>query len=183
MERLQKEMGSKTAFLSTLKNNPLPHALEITMISYSSFAQVQDLAERIEKLDLVESVEYGQGWLGRFLRLFNLFKMTGYAMCSLFLLIALFITSNTVRLAFYARKTEVEIMRLVGATEGFIKTPFYVEGVFQGFLGGLLGLGLLLGGYLALSSGITRNLGSYIYMDIDFLSWQAMAVILFPVLF
>ncbi|WDP91305.1 MAG: ABC transporter permease [Desulfobacter sp.] len=179
LARLQKEMGSKTEFLSSLKTNPLPHALEITMVSYSSFEEVKALADRIESIDLVDSVEYGQGWLGRFLRLFNLFKMTGYAMCSLFLLIALFITANTVRLAFYARKTEVEIMRLVGATEGFIKTPFYVEGVFQGFLGGLLGMGLLLAGFLTLSSGITRNLGSYVYMDIRFLSWQAMAVILF----
>ncbi len=179
LERLKTEMGSKTEFFSSLKVNPLPHALEITMASYSSFDQVQGLAERIEALDTVESVEYGQGWLGRFLKLFTLFKMTGYAMCSLFLLIALFITANTVRLAFYNRRMEVEIMRLVGATEGFIKTPFYVEGLFQGFLGGLLGMGLLLAGYLTLSSGITQNLGSYVYMDIRFLSWQATAVILF----
>lgn len=179
LERLQKEMGSKTEFFATLKENPLPHALEVTMGSFSSFDRVRELAARIEGLDMVDSVEYGQGWLGRFLKLFNLFKMTGYAMCSLFLLIALFITSNTVRLAFYSRKTEVEIMRLVGATEGFIKTPFYVEGLLQGFLGGALGLLILLAGFTALSSGITQNLGSYVYIDIRFLSWQAMAVIMF----
>ncbi len=179
LERLQKEMGSKTEFFTTLKQNPLPNAIEISMVSLTSYDQVQDLAARIEALDLVDSVEYGQGWLGRFLKLFNLFKMTGYAMCSLFLLIALFITSNTVRLAFYSRRTEVEIMRLVGATEGFIKTPFYVEGLLQGFLGGALGVIILLAGYLTLSSGIAQNLGSYVYVDIRFLSWQAMVVILF----
>lgn len=178
LERLQKEMGSKTAFVSSLKVNPLPHAIEITMVSYSSFEQVQALADRVEALDMVDTVEYGQGWLGRFLKLFNLFKMTGYAMCSLFLLIALFITANTVRLSFYSRRTEVEVMRLVGATEGFIKTPFYVEGLFQGLLGGLFGLGILSAGYLTLSSGITQNLGSYVYLDIRFLSWPAMIVIL-----
>ncbi len=179
LEQLQKEMGSKTQFFSSLKINPLPHAIEITMVSYSSFKQVQDLANRIQTLDKVASVEYGQGWLGRFLKLFNLFKMTGYAMCSLFLLIALFITANTVRLAFYNRRVEVEIMHLVGATEGFIKIPFYVEGLFQGLLGGLMGVGILLAGYLALSSGIKYNLGSYVYLDIRFLSWQALTVILF----
>ncbi|MDD9301918.1 MAG: ABC transporter permease [Desulfobacter sp.] len=179
LERLKQEMGSKTGFFSSLKTNPLPHAIEITMVSYSSFDQVKALAEKIEALDMVASVEYGQGWLGRFLKIFNLFKMTGYAMCSLFLLIALFITANTVRLAFYARRTEVEIMRLVGATEGFIKTPFYVEGLFQGFLGGLMGVGILLAGYMTLSSGITQNIGSYVYVDIRFLSWQALGVILF----
>lgn len=179
LERLKQEMGSKTEFFASLRTNPLPHAIEITMVSYSSFDQVQNLADRIETLEVVDSVEYGQGWLGRFLKLFNLFKMTGYAMCSLFLMIALFITANTVRLAFYARKTEVEIMRLVGATDGFIKTPFYVEGLFQGFLGGILGMIILLAGYLTLASGISQNLGSYVYIDIRFLSWQAMAVILF----
>ncbi len=179
LERLQKELDTKSEFLSSLKTNPLPHALEITMTAYTRFDQVKDLARRIETLDLVDSVEYGQGWLGRFLRLFNLFKITGYAMCGIFLLIALFITANTVRLAFYARKTEVEIMRLVGATEGFIKTPFYVEGVCQGLLGGLLGLGLLLVGFLTLSSGMRQNFGIYAYLDIRFLSWQTITLILF----
>lgn len=179
LERLQNEMGAKTRFFSTLRENPLPHAMEITMTPFSSFEQVQSLAGQIEALELVESVEYGQGWLGRFLKLFNLFKMTGYAMCSLFLLIALFITSNTVRLAFYSRRIEVEIMRLVGATEGFIKTPFYVEGLLQGFLGGIFGILILLAGYYTLAAGISQNLGAYVYLDIRFLSWPAMAVILF----
>ena len=179
LARLEKEMGGKTRFFETLKDNPLPHAMEITMVSFSSFDQVRALAERIEALDTVESVEYGQGWLGRFLKLFNLFKMTGYAMCSLFLLIALFITSNTVRLAFYSRRTEIEIMRLVGATEGFIKTPFYVEGILQGFFGGCLGMVILLAGYQTLLSGIAQNLGAYVYLDIRFLSFPAIGIILF----
>jgi len=179
LERLKKEMGAKTRFLSTLQENPLPDAIEITMTAHSSFERIQQAAARIEALDIVDTVEYGQGWLGRFLKLFNLFKMTGYAMGGLFLMIALFITANTVRLAFYAKQTEVEIMRLVGATDGFIKTPFYIEGLCQGFIGGVLGMILLLAGYLALSSGISRNLGAYVYLDIHFLSWQAMAIILF----
>jgi len=179
LERLKKEMGSRTQFLSTLQENPLPDALEITMTAYSNFDQIQTAADRIEALDIIDTVEYGQGWLGRFFKLLNLFKMTGYTMSGLFLIIALFITANTVRLAFYARQTEIEIMRLVGATDGFIKTPFYVEGLLQGFLGGILGIIILLSGYLTLSSGISQNLGAYVYLDIHFLSWPAMAIILF----
>ena len=179
LERLKKEMGGHTAFLTTLETNPLPHAMEITLTSFSSVDQVRALADRIEALEAVESVEYGQGWLGRFLKLFNLFKMTGYAMCSLFLLIALFITANTVRLAFYSRRTEIEIMRLVGATEGFIKTPFYAEGIVQGFFGGVLGILILLAGYHTLLPGINQNLGAYVYLDIRFLSLPAMGMILF----
>ncbi|WP_321495262.1 permease-like cell division protein FtsX [uncultured Desulfobacter sp.] len=179
LEKLRKEMGSNTQFLSTLQVNPLPDAIEVIMNSHSSFDQIQQAADRIEALDIVDAVEYGQGWLGRFFKLFNLFKMTGYAMSGLFLMIALFITANTVRLAFYARQTEVEIMRLVGATDGFIKTPFYIEGLLQGFIGGILGISILLAGYLALSSGVSQNMGTYVYLDIHFLSWQAVAIILF----
>jgi len=179
LDKLKKEMGSRTEFFKTLKTNPLPDAIEIKMKTHGSFEQIQEFARQIEALDMVENVEYGQGWLGKFLNIFNLFKMTGYAMCGLFLFIALFITANTVRLAFYSRRLEVEIMRLVGATEGFIKTPFYVEGLFQGFIGGVLGLVILLAGYLTISSGIAENLASYVYTDIRFLSVKAILIILF----
>jgi len=96
----------------------------------------------------------------------------------LFFLIALFITANTVRLAFYSRQLEVEIMRLVGATETFIKAPFYVEGLLQGFFGGIIGLAILLISYLMISPGITQNLASYIYFDIRFLSVQMILLII-----
>ena len=179
MEKLKKDMSSQSTFLNTLKDNPLPDALEIRIKSYDSFAKVQKFAQSIKAIEIVDDVEYGQGWLGKFLKIFNLFKITGYAMCSLFFLIALFITSNTVRLAFYSRRLEVEIMRLVGATETFIKAPFYVEGVLQGFFGGVIGLAILLISYLTIASGISQNLASYGYFDIRFLSFQMIVLIIF----
>ncbi|MCD4675371.1 MAG: permease-like cell division protein FtsX [Desulfobacula sp.] len=179
LNKLKKDMSSQSAFLKTLKENPLPDAMEIKMKSYNSFEEVQKFAQSIKAIEIVEDVEYGQGWLGRFLKIFNLFKFTGYAMCSLFFLIALFITANTVRLAFYSRKLEVEIMRLVGATETFIKAPFYVEGLLQGLFGGLLGLAILLITYLTISSGFTQSLASYLYFDIRFLSVKMIVLIIF----
>lgn len=179
LEKMKQTMSSHSAFLATLQDNPLPDAVEIKIKSYASFEQIQALAEQIKALDSVEDVEYGQGWLGKFLNVFNLFKITGYAMCSLFFFIALFITANTVRLAFYSRRLEVEIMRLVGATETFIKAPFYIEGVVQGFLGGLLGLAFLLAAYFTVSTGIAQNLSSYVYFDIQFLSLKTIGIIIF----
>ncbi len=179
LEKLKKDMSERSAFLKTLKGNPLPDALEIKVKAYDSFEEIQKIAKAIKALDLVEDVEYGQGWLGKFLNIFNLFKITGYAMCSLFFLIALFITANTVRLAFYSRKLEVEIMRLVGATETFIKAPFYVEGLLQGFMGGILGLVILFITYLMVSSGITQSFASYVYFDIRFLSIKTISLIIF----
>ncbi len=177
-EKLKKDMSSQSTFLNTVKVNPLPDALEIRIKSYNSFEKVQKLAQGIKDIEIVEDVEYGQNWLGKFLKIFTLFKITGYTMCSLFFLIALFITANTVRLAFYSRKLEVEIMRLVGATEAFIKAPFYVAGLLQGFLGGILGLIILLIAYLTMVSNITQTLASYVNIDIYFLSIQMIILII-----
>ena len=178
LEKLKKEMSDRSGFFDTLKENPLPHALEIRMGKMDTYEEVSAFARRIEDLPLVESVEYGQGWLGRFLKILNLFKTTGYTMCSLFLLIALFITANTVRLAFHSRELEVEIMRLVGATESFIKTPFYVEGAIQGFLGGVFGLGILLAAYVSISSGMARNPAVQALIDFRFLSFEAVVILI-----
>ncbi len=178
LEKLKAEMGGQTAFLDTLEENPLPHALDIQMADTRDFEQIRAMAEGIAALEWVESVEYGQGWLGRFLRLFNLFKITGYIMGGLFLLIALFISANTARLAFYARQREVEIMRLVGATEGFIKAPFYVEGMIQGLMGAAMGLLILLGGYTAVASGLRRDLAAYVHLDLHFLSIGTIGLVL-----
>ena len=179
LKKLKTDLSERTAFLKTLEGNPLPNALEVKIKSTGSFEKIQEAAEQIKSMDLVDDVEYGQGWLGKFLNIFNLFKVTGYAMCSLFFLIALFITANTVRLAFYSRKLEVEIMRLVGATDSFIKAPFYMEGILQGFFGGVLGLVILFFTYLMLASGITQNIASYIYFDIQFLSVKTVLMMIF----
>jgi cell division transport system permease protein len=179
LEQMKKQMGFHSQFLDTLNENPLPHALEIRMKTRGGFDQVAAVAHKIEALDRVESVEYGQSWLARFLEFFKLFRITGYVMAGLFLLIAFFITATTVRLVFYARQSEIEIMRLVGATNRFIKTPFYVTGMIQGFVGGILGLVILVAAFFTVSSGIAQSLGGSFFLDIRFLSVKAMGLVLF----
>lgn len=177
---LKTEMGTESAFLETLEKNPLPHALEIRINGDAlEWDGITGFAGAVEKLPHVESVEYGQRWLGRFLVFFNLFRITGYAMSSLFFMIALFITANTVRLALYSRREEVEIMRLVGATDRFIVTPFYIEGLIQGTLGGIAGLLILWVTFFAISSNLGNDVASKMMFEVHFLSFKYWVLIIF----
>ena len=145
LANLRQQMQHQASILDSLANNPLPDAFEIRMNTASrEWTRVEALAQGLETLEAVTDVEYGQRWVERFVTVFHLFRLTGYTMGGLFFLASVFIVGNTVRLILYARREEVEIMRLVGATEGFILMPFYLQSLIQGALGGMLGLLTLL---------------------------------------
>ena len=151
MRKLQSQMQRHSALLDNLKANPLPDAFEVFLESSSRDTTAMALlAERIAALSSVAQVEYGQQWIHRFTNIVNLFRLAGYGIGGLFFITAVFIVANTIRLVLYSRRDEIEIMRLVGATDRFIKIPFYLQGMIQGGCGTLFGLGTLFGGYYAL---------------------------------
>jgi len=170
LQRLKNQMKRQPSLLENLKENPLPDAFEIRLgESFQNRNRVEALAQRLSSLVQVEDVEYGQIWLGRFMSIINLFRLTGYAMGGLFFLAAVFIVANTIRLVLYSRREEVEIMRLVGATDGFIKAPFYIEGLIQGALGGMIGLAVLFVIFLLVSLNVEQGLTAGLFA-IRFLS-------------
>lgn len=161
MERLKGQMPHHSALLENLKENPLPDAFEVTLEAGArDSAQLQFLSERIQALEPVEEVEYGQQWIQRFSSVINLFSIAGYGIGALFFMATVFIVANTIRLVLYSRRDEIEIMRLVGATDRFIKIPFYLEGMIQGALGTTIGLVALYIGYFSLSSHFQPSLAS-----------------------
>lgn len=166
---LKKQMKRQSSLIEDLKENPLPDAFEIrAKTSSQSEDIIERLATRLESLPQIDEVEYGQKWLGRFMNIFNLLKITGYAMGGLFFMAVVFIVSNTIRLVLYSRRDEVAIMRLVGATDRFIKAPFYIEGIIQGALGGIIGLITLFVGYMFISYNVELDL-SFGFSTIRFL--------------
>jgi len=159
MDLMQARMPRQSSVLLHLRENPLPDAFELTLVAESnSLDKVEFIAKKIEGLPSVSDVEYGQQWIDRFSSFFNLFKLAGTGMGVLFLMAVVFIAANTIRLVLYSRQEEIRIMRLVGATDRFIKFPFYLEGLFQGLLGSLAGLGGLYAAFFAISTKFGQTL-------------------------
>ena len=178
LQRLKEQMKRQSSLLDDLQENPLPDAFEVQLTDdFQNQDKVETLATRLESLSQVDEVEYGQVWLGRFTNILNLFRLTGYTMGALFFVATVLIVANTIRLMIYSRREEVEIMRLVGATDGFIRAPFYVEGLIQGALGGIIGLGSLFVIFMFISSNVDKSLTASLF-TIRFLSWKAFLGIL-----
>lgn len=175
---LKVQMKRQISLIENLDRNPLPDAFEIQMVpTGQTWEKIETLAAHIQSLSMIDDVEYGQAWLGRFSNMFNLFQFIGITMGVLFFMVTVFIIANTIRLALYSRREEIEIMRLVGATDAFIKIPSYMAGLIQGAVGGVMGLITLYISFLLISANIEQNFSTYV-VDIRFLSGKAILWIL-----
>jgi cell division transport system permease protein len=167
---LKNQMKRQLSLVENLDRNPLPDSFDVFMNPETqTWERVETLASFIMNIGCIDDVEYGQAWIGKFTNVFNLFRFIALTMGVLFFMVTVFIVSNTIRLALYSRREEIEIMRLVGATDVFIKIPSYLAGMIQGGVGGLIGVMVLYISYLLISSNIEQNFSSYV-VNIRFLS-------------
>ena len=179
LEQLQRDLASSGVILSDLGENPLPHTLEILLSpSLDTLDDVEAFAAAAQQKAHVQEVVYGHGWVETFLPMVNTLNMGALGLGSLFVLMALFVSANTVRLAFCAKQEEIEIMRLVGATDAFINTPFYLEGMLQGFCGGTVGLAILFFLFRWVRGEIPQEASFIPLLDIQFLSFPVVALIM-----
>jgi cell division transport system permease protein len=150
---LKKALGAGAGLLNGMSHNPLPASFEIVFKNIeSSEADPDRLVKALEKIDGVAEVQYSQDWLKRFEGIMDLVKLIGFVLGGLLCIGVLFIVTNTIKLTIYTRKHEIEIQKLVGATDWFIRMPFLLEGIIQGVLSGIFSLLILLSGYLFLST-------------------------------
>ena len=177
LENLKKEMLRQKGILDNLKNNPLPDSFEVYLTKdKKNFEKIEALAGRIEKFQAVSEVEYGKEWIGKFARVIAISRLAAICIGSMFFMVTVFIVANTIRLALYSRKDEIEVMQLVGADNKFIKSPFYIQGFLHGAAGGLGGLGLLTLLYFLFTMNIGANTPA-LMIKIKFMSFESALII------
>jgi cell division transport system permease protein len=127
-----------------LGENPFPASLEVTLRpDHRSPEEVQRFVHAHERAPGVEEVQYDLLWIQRLSTAVRLVRGVGGFLGGILTLAGIFTISNVIRLTVYARQDELDIMRLVGATQAYVRGPFVVEGMVQGGLGGLISVGLL----------------------------------------
>jgi len=126
--------------MSLLTENPLPDKLRIKVKAPETVAAV---AASAQKMPGVANAVFGQDLVARMLRLGSVLRGVGIGVIVVFVLVAGIIISNTIRLTVFARRREIAIMQLVGATNTYIRMPFICEGLLDGVLGAVIALALL----------------------------------------
>jgi cell division transport system permease protein len=146
LERFRNGVGRGAALLEGLDENPLPASLEILLVPERRSPEgMRIVAESIEGLPGIADLASGQDWVDGYLRAIALVRGTGIGLGVILALATLLIVTNTIRLAVFARRDELEILWLVGASRSFMNTPFLIEGFVQGAIGGTVAVVLLYG--------------------------------------
>ena len=128
-------------------NNPLLDSFELKL---KDVEQIKDMANKIKKMDKVNSVSYGEDMVNQLITIFDVVKKVSIIAVLALIIVTAFLIANTIKLAIYARKREIEIMRLVGASNISIKIPFVIEGLFLGLIGSILPIIITVYGYISL---------------------------------
>ncbi len=136
-QRFQEEFGQNV--YEVLEFNPFPPSIVIHLNEgYLTPAAISKLKNRLELMANVDEVFYKKPLLEKIDKYVQIVYILAILVGLVIIIIAIGLIFNTIRLTIYARKDMIHIMRLIGATEGFIRKPFLVEGILQGFLGGIL---------------------------------------------
>ncbi|MFQ6037811.1 MAG: cell division protein FtsX [Candidatus Aminicenantales bacterium] len=181
MERFLGKFPELQDIVKNLETNPFPPSFEVTLKEKNfTYQQTQPFIQNIRQLSGIEDVQFNREWVEKMRSLSRLARAVGFFLGGILVLASFFIVSNVIKLNVFARKDEIEILRLVGGTNFFIRIPFLTEGVILGVLGGALSLLLLFliirlfPFYLGSSLGVLNELVNFRYLTFA----QCLAMIL-----
>jgi cell division transport system permease protein len=158
LAKARRELGE---FEDVFEGAILPASIDIRLRpGHRDPATVRQVAKRVREYDFIEDVRFGEEWVIRLHQLRNIAGATGVVLGLAFAAVAVIIIGATIRMTVLARSKEIAIMRLVGATDGFIRRPFLIQGFIKGVVGGALAL--------VLTWGATRLIEEYLRFDTVF---------------
>ncbi|NLV71182.1 MAG: ABC transporter permease [Actinobacteria bacterium] len=177
LQRLKEDYADSPEIFESLTSNPLPASFEIALVDPQT---VDIVAARFEGDSIVDEVRYGKEIADKLFAFTDQARNFMLIFIVLLGIVAILLISNTIRLSIFARKREVEIMKLVGATNWFIRWPFLIEGITVGFLGALVATAVVLGLNHYLVGTVSDNL-AFLAMPLDAVPYVLVTVILLAV--
>lgn len=162
-KELRQEMQSSSSLLeSTMSEwsddeNPLKDTFQVKV---KDLEQISDTASTIEKIEGVDTVNYGETMVSRFLTAFKAIEKGTILAVVLLILVTVFLIVNTIKLTIFSRKREISIMRLVGASNFTIKMPFVIEGMVLGLIGSIIPVLIVIYGYYGIYNHFNGQLFS-----------------------
>jgi len=177
-ERFRGQLGVNSDVLDDMPHDFLPPSIEITPLhSLRGLSRIKLFSDYLAKLPGAQQVQYGQEWIERFHSFTQVLRLVVLLSGSLLMLTTVFMVSYTIRLTIMGRVDELRLLKLVGATNNYIRMPFMLEGFLQGLLGSALGLAALFVLFLWISHRVTGpELLSMVHFS--FFSPGAVAVII-----
>lgn len=170
MAFMETKLGGQKNLLQGIQPVLLPPSFEIQLKKdFRNPAKIHEVVGHLGETGQFEEIQYGQEWVDAFSALVHTLRLTQWILGGLLLVAIVFITSNALQLTISSRREEIEVMQWVGASPGFIRVPFYVEGFIQGLLGG--GLAIL---FLFL-----LHRGLFLHIPPSVQAWLAKAPVLF----
>ncbi|QDI91851.1 ABC transporter permease [Salicibibacter halophilus] len=169
-------LGSEGAVYESIREeNPLNDAL---VIETTEPEFTEAVANAVNEYAEIETVEYGESILTQLFTVTNYVRVIGAALIIGLLFTSIFLISNTIKLTIISRKDEIEIMKLVGATNKFVRTPFFVEGLLIGTIGALIPVASLMAGYVYLHDFFDNQLPFITMVEPFPMVWQLSLVLL-----
>ncbi|NMB06792.1 MAG: ABC transporter permease [Tissierellia bacterium] len=144
LQDMKKDWGENAYLLEGLEPNPLNNSY---IVKLKDIEYADEVVDKLSKLDGVEDINYYQDLIEKMIVIANYVRGGGLIITAILILISIFIISNTIKITVTARKREVNIMKYVGATNGYIRGPFIIEGVLFGLIGAILSILIVNYGY------------------------------------
>jgi cell division transport system permease protein len=138
---------ANAALVQQINGNPLDAKLEVQVIKLNDVAAIDGLARKWSGVDPTDPTNYQGDFVGRMLSLSQWLGLAGVALMAILVVVSVVIVMNTIRTAVYHRRKEIEVMKLVGATEWFVRGPFVIEGIMTGLIAAAVALSLLVIAY------------------------------------